>query len=228
MIVNHRLNSFVVPFCCWPLMMKRHQQQELHGTQIWIQINKTKPNVASQTPVLIAHPSQLTQEAARSYPAYMKLNSIVTSLCLRPQVMQVVREQITRTLSSKPTSLELFKNKVNAHYISNVQVVVFGAGAVVSSHSYDQKSINMFCGRSEETYYSSVPKWCTNKAFNILFIELREWMTKLSAVMWFWLYVSLRRWADNSSSGTDVLEVKFISYGILWYPSAVWEIVISC
>ncbi|KAF7225212.1 transcript variant X3 [Nothobranchius furzeri] len=29
-------------------------------------------------------------------------------------VMQVVREQITRTLSSKPTSLELFKNKVNA------------------------------------------------------------------------------------------------------------------
>uniref|UniRef100_A0A8C5AHV4 Engulfment and cell motility 3 n=1 Tax=Gadus morhua TaxID=8049 RepID=A0A8C5AHV4_GADMO len=30
------------------------------------------------------------------------------------KVMQVVREQITRTLSSKPTSLELFKNKVNA------------------------------------------------------------------------------------------------------------------
>ncbi|CAL8291694.1 unnamed protein product [Boreogadus saida] len=30
------------------------------------------------------------------------------------RVMQVVREQITRTLSSKPTSLELFKNKVNA------------------------------------------------------------------------------------------------------------------
>ncbi|XP_056273155.1 engulfment and cell motility protein 3 isoform X2 [Pseudoliparis swirei] len=30
------------------------------------------------------------------------------------EVMQVVREQITRTLSSKPTSLELFKNKVNA------------------------------------------------------------------------------------------------------------------
>ncbi|XP_048829165.1 engulfment and cell motility protein 3 isoform X2 [Brienomyrus brachyistius] len=29
------------------------------------------------------------------------------------KVMQVVREQITRTLSSKPTSLELFKNKVN-------------------------------------------------------------------------------------------------------------------
>ncbi|XP_028815130.1 engulfment and cell motility protein 3 [Denticeps clupeoides] len=30
------------------------------------------------------------------------------------KVMQVVREQITRTLSTKPTSLELFKNKVNA------------------------------------------------------------------------------------------------------------------
>ncbi|XP_059917628.1 engulfment and cell motility protein 3 isoform X2 [Gadus macrocephalus] len=33
---------------------------------------------------------------------------------LKMEVMQVVREQITRTLSSKPTSLELFKNKVNA------------------------------------------------------------------------------------------------------------------
>lgn len=37
-----------------------------------------------------------------------------------PQVMQVVREQITRTLSSKPTSLELFKNKVNALNYSEI------------------------------------------------------------------------------------------------------------
>lgn len=36
------------------------------------------------------------------------------------QVMQVVREQITRTLSSKPTSLELFKNKVNALNYSEI------------------------------------------------------------------------------------------------------------
>uniref|UniRef100_A0AAQ4P7W9 PH domain-containing protein n=1 Tax=Gasterosteus aculeatus aculeatus TaxID=481459 RepID=A0AAQ4P7W9_GASAC len=35
-------------------------------------------------------------------------------------VMQVVREQITRTLSSKPTSLELFKNKVNALNYSEI------------------------------------------------------------------------------------------------------------
>lgn len=34
--------------------------------------------------------------------------------------MQVVREQITRTLSSKPTSLELFKNKVNALNYSEI------------------------------------------------------------------------------------------------------------
>lgn len=40
--------------------------------------------------------------------------------CLHPQVMQVVREQITRTLSSKPTSLELFKNKVNALNYSEI------------------------------------------------------------------------------------------------------------
>lgn len=39
---------------------------------------------------------------------------------LHPQVMQVVREQITRTLSSKPTSLELFKNKVNALNYSEI------------------------------------------------------------------------------------------------------------
>lgn len=31
-----------------------------------------------------------------------------------PQVMQVVREQLARTLALKPTSLELFRTKVNA------------------------------------------------------------------------------------------------------------------
>lgn len=36
------------------------------------------------------------------------------------KVMQVVREQITRTLTSKPTSLELFKNKVNALNYSEI------------------------------------------------------------------------------------------------------------
>uniref|UniRef100_A0A667XYA9 Engulfment and cell motility 3 n=1 Tax=Myripristis murdjan TaxID=586833 RepID=A0A667XYA9_9TELE len=36
------------------------------------------------------------------------------------KVMQVVREQITRTLSTKPTSLELFKNKVNALNYSEI------------------------------------------------------------------------------------------------------------
>ncbi|MGH0142297.1 UNVERIFIED_CONTAM: hypothetical protein FKN15_002879 [Acipenser sinensis] len=36
------------------------------------------------------------------------------------RVMQVVREQITRTLSSKPTSLDLFKNKVNALNYSEI------------------------------------------------------------------------------------------------------------
>uniref|UniRef100_A0A8C9T0Q6 Engulfment and cell motility 3 n=1 Tax=Scleropages formosus TaxID=113540 RepID=A0A8C9T0Q6_SCLFO len=36
------------------------------------------------------------------------------------KVMQVVREQITRTLASKPTSLELFKNKVNALNYSEI------------------------------------------------------------------------------------------------------------
>uniref|UniRef100_A0A3Q2FRK4 Engulfment and cell motility 3 n=1 Tax=Cyprinodon variegatus TaxID=28743 RepID=A0A3Q2FRK4_CYPVA len=36
------------------------------------------------------------------------------------KVMQVVKEQITRTLSSKPTSLELFKNKVNALNYSEI------------------------------------------------------------------------------------------------------------
>eukprot|EP00066_Takifugu_rubripes_P004008 XP_003967043.1 PREDICTED: engulfment and cell motility protein 3 [Takifugu rubripes] len=36
------------------------------------------------------------------------------------KVMQVVREQITRTLSSKPTSLELFKNKVNTLNYSEI------------------------------------------------------------------------------------------------------------
>ncbi|KAJ8247366.1 hypothetical protein GJAV_G00245570 [Gymnothorax javanicus] len=36
------------------------------------------------------------------------------------KVMQVVREQITRTLSAKPTSLELFKNKVNALNYSEI------------------------------------------------------------------------------------------------------------
>lgn len=34
--------------------------------------------------------------------------------------MQVVKEQITRTLASKPTSLELFKNKVNALNYSEI------------------------------------------------------------------------------------------------------------
>ena len=46
------------------------------------------------------------------------LNNIQT--CFSVQVMQVVREQITRTLSSKPTSLELFKNKVNALNYSEI------------------------------------------------------------------------------------------------------------
>uniref|UniRef100_A0A3P9MW45 Engulfment and cell motility 3 n=1 Tax=Poecilia reticulata TaxID=8081 RepID=A0A3P9MW45_POERE len=36
------------------------------------------------------------------------------------KVMQVVKEQITRTLASKPTSLELFKNKVNALNYSEI------------------------------------------------------------------------------------------------------------
>ncbi|XP_026220664.1 engulfment and cell motility protein 3 isoform X2 [Anabas testudineus] len=36
------------------------------------------------------------------------------------EVMQVVREQITRTLSSKPTSLEFFKSKVNALNYSEI------------------------------------------------------------------------------------------------------------
>ncbi|XP_061826210.1 engulfment and cell motility protein 3 isoform X1 [Nerophis lumbriciformis] len=36
------------------------------------------------------------------------------------KVMQVVREQITRTLSTKPTSLDLFKNKVNALNYSEI------------------------------------------------------------------------------------------------------------
>lgn len=31
-----------------------------------------------------------------------------------PQVMQVVREQLARTLALKPSSLELFRTKVNA------------------------------------------------------------------------------------------------------------------
>ena len=46
--------------------------------------------------------------------------TLTLSKCLHPQVMQVVREQITRTLSSKPTSLELFKNKVNALNYSEI------------------------------------------------------------------------------------------------------------
>lgn len=37
-----------------------------------------------------------------------------------PQVLQVVREQITRTLSLKPTSLELFKTRVNALNYSEI------------------------------------------------------------------------------------------------------------
>ncbi|XP_041048022.1 engulfment and cell motility protein 3 isoform X1 [Carcharodon carcharias] len=36
------------------------------------------------------------------------------------KVMQVVKEQITRTLASKPTSLELFRNKVNALNYSEI------------------------------------------------------------------------------------------------------------
>lgn len=42
----------------------------------------------------------------------------VTSWAL--QVLQVVREQITRTLSLKPTSLELFKTRVNALNYSEI------------------------------------------------------------------------------------------------------------
>ena len=37
-----------------------------------------------------------------------------------PQVLQVVREQITRTLALKPTSLELFKTRVNALNYSEI------------------------------------------------------------------------------------------------------------
>ena len=37
-----------------------------------------------------------------------------------PQVLQVVREQVTRTLSLKPTSLELFKTRVNALNYSEI------------------------------------------------------------------------------------------------------------
>lgn len=41
--------------------------------------------------------------------------SLGPALSLRwPQVMQVVREQLARTLALKPTSLELFRTKVNA------------------------------------------------------------------------------------------------------------------
>lgn len=36
------------------------------------------------------------------------------------QVMQVVREQITRTLALKPTSLELFKSRVNTLNYSEI------------------------------------------------------------------------------------------------------------
>lgn len=36
------------------------------------------------------------------------------------QVMQVVREQITRTLTLRPTSLELFKSRVNALNYSEI------------------------------------------------------------------------------------------------------------
>lgn len=46
--------------------------------------------------------------------------NISPSVCLYLQVMQVVREQITRTLSSKPTSLEFFKSKVNALNYSEI------------------------------------------------------------------------------------------------------------
>lgn len=46
------------------------------------------------------------------------LSVALTFLCL--QVMQVVREQITRTLANKPTSLEFFKNKVNALNYSEI------------------------------------------------------------------------------------------------------------
>uniref|UniRef100_A0A8C2FUJ2 Engulfment and cell motility 3 n=1 Tax=Cyprinus carpio TaxID=7962 RepID=A0A8C2FUJ2_CYPCA len=48
------------------------------------------------------------------------LSLLVVDLVLSLKVMQVVREQITRTLSSKPTSLELFKNKVNALNYSEI------------------------------------------------------------------------------------------------------------
>ncbi|XP_078257833.1 engulfment and cell motility protein 3 isoform X2 [Rhinoraja longicauda] len=56
--------------------------------------------------------SPLTQPAAS--------NAKCTTPSEGRKVMQVVREQITRTLATKPTSLELFRNKVNALNYSEI------------------------------------------------------------------------------------------------------------
>lgn len=67
---------------------------------------------------------QLAETVSSAPSAAERVRNV--QLCVPPtpphpvQVMQVVREQITRTLSSKPTSLELFKNKVNALNYSEI------------------------------------------------------------------------------------------------------------
>eukprot|EP00061_Rhincodon_typus_P006086 g26344.t1 len=48
------------------------------------------------------------------------LTEIYKIMSCKDRVMQVVREQITRTLASKPTSLDLFRNKVNAMNYSEI------------------------------------------------------------------------------------------------------------
>eukprot|EP00064_Thunnus_orientalis_P006243 superscaffoldBa00000644_g6259 len=64
------------------------------------------------------------QDLVRTPPGLLALDTMFYFASRYPdaysRVMQVVREQITRTLSSKPTSLELFKNKVNALNYSEI------------------------------------------------------------------------------------------------------------
>lgn len=95
----------------------KHEHEHGHGNSMSDEINLNFLNHISQCVclcVLLRHP--ITQ------PRY-EVGSTNLTICVHvfvPQVMQVVREQITRTLSSKPTSLELFKNKVNALNYSEI------------------------------------------------------------------------------------------------------------
>lgn len=76
--------------------------------------------VANEPPSFILT-SAGTHSESSSEEHHAPLSLYVKFLYVPPvQVMQVVREQITRTLSSKPTSLELFKNKVNALNYSEI------------------------------------------------------------------------------------------------------------